>query len=90
MPDYLSRDDAAKYLRCSIRKIDRLKQSGRLSYMKCDGNTLFRKEHLKSLIVDSRPSAPARSSQATRHDMSEDASELPPGLLRPVRKAEFA
>lgn len=79
MPDYLSRDDAAKYLRCSIRKIDRLKQSGRLSYMKCDGNTLFRKEHLKSLIVDDRPSAPGK--------ITRDAAELPASVIRSTGRA---
>jgi excisionase family DNA binding protein len=96
MPDYLSRDDAAKYLRCSIRKIDRLKQSGRLPFLKLDGNTLFRKEHLKSLPVETahleallKPGTPtAKSWQATR--ITPDASELPFGIRRPFRRAEFA
>jgi excisionase family DNA binding protein len=85
MPDFLSRDDAAKYLRCSVRKIDRLKQSGRLSYSKCDGNTLFREEHLKALLSPpSLPPATQKSWTATRHDVSEDSRELPEQILRPI------
>ena len=77
MPDYLSRDDAAKYLRCSLRKIDRLKANGRLPFLKLDGNTLFRKEHLKALPVET----------AHVKVVTSDASELPSFVRRSTGRA---
>jgi excisionase family DNA binding protein len=75
MPDYLSRDDAAKYLSVSLRTIDRLMMSGRLPFTKMGGRTLFRREHLMALPVD----------------MTADSAELPPFVRRrPSRAAEAA
>jgi excisionase family DNA binding protein len=71
MPDFLSRNDAATYLRCSLRKIDRLKASGRLPYLKLDGNTLFRRDHLLAMPV------------ALEATTTNDAAELPSQLTRP-------
>jgi excisionase family DNA binding protein len=75
MPDFLSRQDAAEYLRCSVRKIDRLKQSGRLVYTKLDGTTLFRKEALQSLLSAPPDWTPAKV-------VTRDANELPASAIR--------
>jgi excisionase family DNA binding protein len=73
MPDYLSRDDAATYLRVSLRTIDRLMMSGRLPFSKMGGRTLFRREHLQALPVD----------------MTSDAKELPQFVRRAPSRPAF-
>jgi excisionase family DNA binding protein len=91
MLDYLSRDDVATYLRCSVRKIDRLKACGRLPYLKLDGNTLFRREHVEALIspVMSGNATPVKQWTPTRQ--MRDSDELPTSLTRaPTRRAEAA
>lgn len=90
-PEFLSTREAADLLRVTERSILNFRQRGRLPFMKMEsGAVRFRREHVLALMEPQPTVTPAKSWQATRHDMSEDAAELPPGLLRRHRKAEFA
>jgi excisionase family DNA binding protein len=87
-PEFLSTREAADLLRVTERSILNFRKRGRLPFAKLDsGAVRFRREHVLALMED-QPQLPAKSWQHTR--ISNDSSELPPGLLRPVRKSEFA
>jgi excisionase family DNA binding protein len=83
MPSLMTKAEAAEALRCSIRQIDRLRQNGSLPYQKFGSHIRFLKSNVESLL---KP-APAKSWIPVR--MTADANELPPSILRPIRKAEF-
>jgi excisionase family DNA binding protein len=86
-PEFLSTREAADLLRVTERSILNFRQRGRLPFMKMEsGAVRFRREHVLALMEPQPNTAPAKSWQATRY---RDSDELPPGLLRPVRKSEF-
>jgi excisionase family DNA binding protein len=86
-PEFLSTREAADLLRVTERSILNFRKRGRLPFAKLDsGAVRFRREHVLALMED-QPQLPAKSWIASRH---RDSDELPPGLLRPVRKAEFS
>jgi excisionase family DNA binding protein len=84
MPSYLTQRETADLLRVSQRQISRYRASGRLPFMKLGDNSIrFRKEAVEAMLQPA--AAPAKSWQATRQ--SADSEDLPPGLLRPLRRA---
>jgi excisionase family DNA binding protein len=91
MPVFYTQKEAAEYLRCSEKTIQRHRSKGVLPYQRLGDHVKIRKEHLDALLTESPPDAPApqRSWQATK--WTEDAKELPQFLTRPPsRKAEAA
>jgi excisionase family DNA binding protein len=90
MPHLMTQREVAELLRCSERQVSRYRASGRLPFQKLDNGVRIRREHAEAMLSAPVKVEPAKSWQATRHDMSEDASELPPGLLRPARRSEFS
>jgi putative molybdopterin biosynthesis protein len=86
MPSYLTQREAADLLRVSERQISRDRASGRLPFLKLGGNVRFRREHVEAMLSPAtvQPTAP-KSWTVTRQ--SADSAELPPGLLRPARRA---
>jgi excisionase family DNA binding protein len=88
MPSFLTIREAAELLRCSESTIQRMRASGRLAFQKLGGNGIrFRREHVEAMLSPATVEL-AKSWQATR--WTSDAQELPPALLRPVRKSAFA
>jgi excisionase family DNA binding protein len=88
MPSFLTIREAAELLRCSESSIQRMRSSGRLPFMKLGDNSVrFRREAVEAMLKDATPVAP-KSWAHTR--ITPDASELPFGIRRPFRRAEFA
>jgi excisionase family DNA binding protein len=82
MPSYLTTAEAATLLRCSEKTIGRMRASGKLPFMKLGGSVRFRSEHVEAMLQPAAP--PAKSWIATRQS---DSDELPPGLMRSIRRA---
>jgi excisionase family DNA binding protein len=90
MPVFYTQKEAAEYLRCSEKTIQRHRSKGALPYQRLNDHVKIRKEHLDALLTEPPPPAtsPQRSWQVTRHER--DSDELPSQLMRPVRKAQAA
>lgn len=89
MPSFLTIREAAELLRCSESSIQRMRSSGKLAFQRLGSNGVrFRREHVEALLSPANVPPAQRSYTHTR--ITEDASELPPGLLRQHRKAAFA
>jgi excisionase family DNA binding protein len=90
--EWLTGREAAELLKLTVRSIENHRAAGRLPFMKtATGSVRYRRQHVEALLKPGTPSpvAPGKSWTATRWT-SNDASELPPGLPRPVRKSAFA
>ena len=51
------RNEAGRYLRCSTRTIDRLREKGELKWFKLKGRIVIRKESLEAYIRKSEQAA---------------------------------
>jgi excisionase family DNA binding protein len=91
MPVFYTQKEAAEYLRCSEKTIQRHRSKGVLPYQRLGDHVKIRKEHLDALLTEPPPeaSAPTKSWISTR--WTEDAAELPQFVRRlPSRRAEAA
>ncbi len=82
MPVFYTQKEAAEYLRCSEKTIQRQRKSGVLPFQKLGDHVKIRKEHLDALLTEPAPVAlPQKSWVATR--WTADSSELPAQLRNP-------
>jgi excisionase family DNA binding protein len=85
-PDFLTTSEAASLLRCSEKSIQRARASGKLPFQKLGSNGVrFRREHVEALLSPATVPPPQRSFIHTR--ITDDAAELPPAYLRPLRRS---
>jgi excisionase family DNA binding protein len=88
-PEFLSTREAADLLRVTERSILNFRKKGRLPFAKMEsGAVRFRREHVLALMQDQPAPTAQKSWTPTR--WTEDASELPASITRPIRKSEFA
>jgi excisionase family DNA binding protein len=86
MPSFLTIKEAAELLRCSESSIQRMRASGKLAFQRLGSNGVrFRREHVEALLSPATIAPAQRSYVHTR--ISDDAAELPPAYLRPLRRA---
>jgi excisionase family DNA binding protein len=87
--EWLTGKEAASLLKLTVRSIENHRAAGRLPFMKTDtGSVRYRRQHVEALLKPGAPSpvAAGKSWTSTRWT-SNDASELPRGLLRPTGRA---
>jgi hypothetical protein len=83
MPDMISVSEAAAILGISERQVGRHRASGKLPFIKNDdGNIRINRRHIELLAPRAAPRKPAAPAM-----ISDDARELPPGLLRSTRRS---
>jgi excisionase family DNA binding protein len=90
--EWLTGKEAAEVLKLTVRSIEKHRAAGSLPFWKSDtGSVRYRRHHVEALLKPGTPTAataPVKSWAHTR--ITPDASELPFGIRRPFRRAEFA
>jgi excisionase family DNA binding protein len=87
-PEFLTTSEVMSLLHWSESSVQRARASGRLPFLKLGSNGVrFRKEHVLALMEPATIQPAQKSWQHTRHDMSEDAAELPSFVRRSTGRA---
>ena len=63
----LTREEAAQFLRISLRKLDDLASKGKIQYAKLDGRVLYREQDLVEYIERNLVDIPALASAARKN-----------------------